>query len=115
MSFELTEQHKMLRQTIQDFAAKEIAPIAGDIDKTGEFPWDCARKMAGLGIFGLMTPPDFNGTGPDRLGFLVALEEISKASAGLAMGLGVSISVSSMILALGTDEQKAKYLPAMAK
>lgn len=105
----------MLRKTVQGFAAKEIAPIAQEIDKSGEFPWDCVRKMAGLGFFGLLTPPAFGGTGPDKLGFLVALEELSVASAGLALALGTSSAIASMILALGNDEQKTKYLPALAK
>ncbi len=115
MDFELTEQHKMLRKTVQDFAAREIAPIAQEVDKSGEFPWDCAKKMAGLGLFGTLVPPAFGGSGPDRLGFLVALEEIAAASAGLALALGMSSAVSSTILALGNDEQKAKYLPALAR
>lgn len=115
MDFELTEQQKMLRKTVEDFAAKEVAPIAQEIDKSGEFPWDCVKKMAGLGLFGIPLPPNYGGTGPDKLGFLVALEEISKASAGLALALGTSSAIASMILALGNDEQKAKYLPALAK
>lgn len=115
MDFELTEEQKMLRKAVRDFAGKEIAPIAREIDKSGEFPWDCARKMAGLGLFGLLTPPAFGGTGPDRMGFLIALEEISAASAGLALALAMSGAVSAVILALGSDEQKGKYLPALAK
>jgi alkylation response protein AidB-like acyl-CoA dehydrogenase len=115
MDFDLTEQHKMLRKTVQDFVANEVAPIASDIDKSGEFPWDCVRKMAGLGLFGILTPPAFGGTGPDRLGFLVTLEEIAAASAGLALALGMSSAVSATILALGNDEQKARHLPALAK
>ncbi len=115
MNFALTEQHKMLRRTVQDFSTKEIAPIAQKIDKSGEFPWDCVRKMASRGFFGLLTPPAFGGTGPDRLGFLIALEEISVASAGLALSLAVNSLISYIILALGNDEQKAKYLPALAK
>ncbi len=115
MDFELSDQQKMLRKTVQDFAAKEIAPIAQEIDKSDELPWDCVRKMAGLGLFGLLTPPTFGGTGPDKLGFLVALEEISAANAGLALALCMSSGVSSIILALGNDKQKTKYLPALAK
>lgn len=114
MDFELTEQHKMLRKAVRDFAAREIAPIARDIDKSGEFPWDCVQKIAKLGVLGTLLPPAYGGTGPDKLGFLMAIEEIAMASAGIALALGTSCSLSAMILALGNEEQKAKYLPAMA-
>ena len=115
MDFELSEQQQMLKKTVKDFAEKEIAPIAAEIDKSGEFPWDCVRKMAELGSFGLLVPPPFGGTGPDKMGFLVAVEEVSAASASLAMTLLFSNLASFLILALGSDEQKARYLPALAK
>jgi len=115
MNFELSEQHKMLQKTIHDFAQKEIAPIAADIDKSGEFPRDCVRKMAELGLFGLRTPPAFEGSGSDKLGFLIAVEEVSRACAGLGITLICSSCPGLMIMALGNDEQKAKYLPALAK
>lgn len=115
MDFELAEQHKMLRKTVHDFAAKEIAPVAQEIDKSDEFPWDCMRKAAVLGLAGILTPPAFGGTGPDRFGFLTALEEISTVSAGLALALGTSGAVSYMILTLGSEEQKRKYLPRMVR
>ena len=115
MDFKLSEQHEMLRKTTRDFASKEIAPIAGAIDKSGEFPWECVRKLAQLGTFGLLVPPPYGGTGPDRLGFFIVNEEISVASASVSMALIHSSLVSSLILALGNDEQKTKFLPALAK
>ena len=115
MDFELSEQYKMLRKTVRDFAAKEIAPIAQEIDKLDEFPRACLRKMGSLGLPGILIPPNYGGTGPDRLGFLIALEEIAAASAGLALALATSGAVSYMILTLGSDEQKRKYLPHLAR
>ena len=115
MDFRLSEQQQMIKNTVRDFAEKQIAPIAGRIDKSGEFPWECVRELTGLGLLSILTPPAFGGTGPDKLGFLVALEEVATASAGLALSVGTSCAVSSLILAMGNDEQKAKYLPAMAK
>ncbi len=115
MDFKLSEQQQMLRQTVHDFAEKEIAPIAAEIDKSGEFPWDIVRKMAGLGLFGLLIPPAFDGSGPDKLGFLIAVEEVSRACAGLGITLICSNCPVSMILGVGNEELKAKYVPAMAK
>ena len=114
MDFELGEEQRMLKKTVKDFAEKEIAPIAAEIDKSGEFPWDCMRKIGELGLLGVVLPPAFGGTGPDRLSFLVALEEISAASASVAPPLICSSGVSLQILAHSNEEQKTKYLPAMA-
>ncbi|HEX76602.1 MAG TPA: acyl-CoA dehydrogenase [Dehalococcoidia bacterium] len=115
MDLKLSEQHEMQRSMTRDFVNKEIAPIAADIDKSGEFPRDCLRKLAGLGTFGLLVPRPFGGTGPDKLGFFIANEEIAKASASISVSLIHSCLVSFFILALGTDEQKKKYLSALAK
>ena len=115
MDFKLSESQLMLRETIRSFVAKEIMPIAGKLDKDGEFPWHCIKKLAELGLFGVLLPPSYDGTGPERLGFFIALEEISKASAGLALAVGTSIGLSNTILAAGNEEQKAKYLPSLAK
>jgi alkylation response protein AidB-like acyl-CoA dehydrogenase len=115
VDFELSEEQQMLKKMVKDFAEKEIAPIAAEIDKSGEFPWECVRKMGDLGLFGLVLPPAFGGTGPDKLGFLIALEEISAASASVALALLCSSVVSCQILANASEEQKVKYLPAMAR
>ena len=115
MDFTLTEQHKMLRKTTQDFARKEIEPVAGEIDKSGEIPQECLDKLAKMGVFGLLVPPPFGGHGPDKLGFFIATEEIAKASASISISLIHSSLVSSFILALGNDQQKQEFLPAMVK
>lgn len=115
MDFKLTEQQEMLKRSMKDFASKEIAPIAGDIDKSGEFPRECVIKLAKVGAFGILLPPPYGGTGPDKAGFFIAMEEIAAASASVAMILLYSSLVSFTIMALGNDEQKAKFLPALAK
>ena len=114
MDFELGEEQRMLKKMVKDFARKEIAPIAAEIDKSGEFPWECVRKMGELGLFGLVLPQPFGGTGPDKLSFLLTLEEISAASASVALALLCSSGASRQILGRGNEEQKSKYLPAMA-
>jgi len=114
MDFEFGQEQAMLRKTVRDFTKKEIAPIAPEIDKSGEFPWDCVNKMGHLGLFGLVLPPAFGGTGPDKLGFLIALEEIAAASASVALALLCSSGASRQILGRGNEEQKSEYLPAMA-
>lgn len=114
MDFKLSEQHEMLKRSLGEFASKEIAPIANEIDKSGEFPEECVKKLAQLGTFGLLLPPPYGGTGPDKLGFFIASEQIAKASASVAIALLHSSLVSFLILALGNDEQKVKFLPSLA-
>jgi alkylation response protein AidB-like acyl-CoA dehydrogenase len=115
VDFELDEEQRMLKKMVKDFAKKEITPIAAEIDMSGEFPWEVVKKMGNLGMFGLVLPPAFAGTGPDKLSFFTALKEISAASASLALALLCSTGAARQILARGSEEQKRKYLPAMAK
>lgn len=114
MDFELSEEQRMLKKMVKDFAENEIAPIAAEIDKSGEFPWDCMKRIGELGLLSLLLPPAFGGTGPDKLSFLMALEEISAASASVAVPLICNSGVSRQILEHGSEEQKTEYLPAMA-
>jgi len=111
----LTEEHKMLQATVRDFAAKEIAPRADEVDRTEEFPFDSFKKMAELGLFGLNVPPDYGGNGGDTLSFAIAVEEISRACASTGDILLTQSSVIKAIYYHGTDEQKKKYLPLLIK
>ena len=111
----LTEEHKMLQATVRDFAAKEIATRADEVDRTEEFPFDSFKKMAELGLFGLNVPPDYGGNGGDTLSFAIAVEEISRACASTGDILLTQSSVIKAIYYHGTDEQKKKYLPLLIK
>lgn len=115
MDFQLSEQQLLIRNMMRQFAEGEIAPVAAQIDRSGEFPRQCIRKLADLGLFGILIPPAYGGEGPDKLGFLIALEELAAASGGFALSVGVSCAVSSLILEMGNGAQKARYLPDMAQ
>ncbi len=71
MDFELNEEQRMLKKMVRDFARKEIAPIAAEIDQSGEFPWECVKKMGKLGMFGLVLPPAFGSNNPHSLQVLL--------------------------------------------
>jgi butyryl-CoA dehydrogenase len=105
----------MTRRMVKELAAKEIAPIAAEIDETGRFPREAMDKMAEAGLFGILIPPPFGGAGGDRLTLVLSVEEIAAASASVAWSLVTSIGVGFLILAFGSDEQRKKYLPALAK
>ena len=115
MDLRLTEEQEMTRKMVRELAANEIAPIAAEIDETGQFPTEAVEKMAEAGLFGILTPPPFGGAGGDRLTFLLAVEEIAAASASVALSFVTSVGTAFAILAFGNDEQRRRYLSALAK
>ena len=115
MDFNLTEEQQMMKKTFADFSSKEIAPVAEHIDEKGLFPKEVFRKMAEIDMFGILLPPPFGGLGQQRIDFMLAAEEIAKQSASVAASLAVSTATSFAILAFGTENQKKKYLPPLAK
>lgn len=116
MNFELTEEQQFIRQTVRDFAQKEIAPRSADIDRTGEFPHDIFNKMAELGLLGLPFPEEYGGAGADALSVALAVEEIARGDGSTALAYLAHIGLGSMpILLFGTEEQKQKFLVPAAK
>ncbi len=116
MDFSLTEEQRLLKETVRDFAQAEIKPHALKWDKTGEFPKDMLKKAAQLGLMGIFIPAQYGGSGMDTVAYVLALEEICKACAGVGVIISVNNSlVCDPILHFGTEEQKRKYLIPLAK
>ena len=112
--YDLTEDQREWRSTVREFADQEIAPKAGRFDEAGEFPWDNVKKMRDLGLFGLIFPEEYGGSGADTILYAMAVEEISRACASTGITLAAHVSLgTSPIFLFGTDEQKRKYLPAL--
>lgn len=116
MDFDLTNEQKMIRDMVRDFANQVIKPRAIEIDKTGEFPIDIFEQMGELGILGIPFPKEYGGSGGDTISYAIAVEEISRvcASTGLSYAAAVSLGASP-IYAFGTEEQKQKYLKPLAE
>jgi alkylation response protein AidB-like acyl-CoA dehydrogenase len=116
MDFELSEEHKLFRSTVRDFADNEVVPGALERDKTHEFPHDIIEKMADLGLLGVPFPEEYGGAGGDTLSYAIAVEEISRAdgSLGLTLAAHTSLGASPFYL-FGTPEQKEKYLAPLAQ
>ena len=113
--FELTEDLIDIRNMARDFARNEIIPGSQARDKSHEFPTDLVAQLADLGFLGMFIPEEYGGTGLDILSYVIALEEICYADAGVGVIMSVQNSLASWpILAFGTEEQKLKYLPKMA-
>jgi alkylation response protein AidB-like acyl-CoA dehydrogenase len=115
MHFDLTEAQRLVRDMVRDFAEREVQPRAADIDRTDEFPWDLYKRMAELEILGMTVPPEYGGSGADTMSWCVAQEELARASAVVADAQLLCKLMCDMILNNGTDAQKRRHLPAMAR
>ena len=115
MDFELDSEHEMIRQTVRDFAEKEVRPVAAHVDKTGEFPKATVAKMAGLGFLGVAIPTEYEGAGLDALALAIGIEEMARVcgSHALIMAAHNSLCTGTIWLA-GTEAQKRKYIPDLA-
>jgi alkylation response protein AidB-like acyl-CoA dehydrogenase len=111
----LSPEHEMIVQAARDFARNEIAPIAAELDESGEFPRETIRKMGEMGFMGIEVAEEYGGAGMDTLAYALALAEISKADA--AHGTIMSVNNSLFCYGIeyfGTEEQKKKFLKAVA-
>ncbi|MGA7122874.1 MAG: acyl-CoA dehydrogenase family protein [Polyangiaceae bacterium] len=116
MDFELTEEQKMIRDTARDFAAREVAPKAAELDRTGRWPVEIVAQMAQLGLLGVAIPVEHGGAGMDVLSYAVAMEEISAACASCGVIMSVNNSLfCDPLLKFGTDEQKKRVLAPVAR
>lgn len=114
MNFELTNDQKMLQSEVRKFAENELAPLAPEIDVSGEFPKESIKKLAELGLLGIFIPEKYGGSEFDFVSLAIAIEEISRACASTGVIVAVNNSLTAYpILQFGTEEQKQKYLPLL--
>jgi butyryl-CoA dehydrogenase len=116
MDFDLTQDQKLVQDMVRKFALNELEPTAAEIDQSREFPWPNIKKMAELGLLGVIVPEEYGGAGLDFLSLAIAIEEISRVCASTGVIVAVNNSLAAYpILNFGTDTQKKKYLPILAK
>src|SRR5687767_12926012 len=114
LRFDHGETVDMLRESVRDFAAKEIAPRAAEIDRSNEFPPDLWRKLGALGVLGMTVEEEYGGTAMGYLAHIVAMEEISRASASIGLSYGAHSNLCvNQIRRNGSEAQKKKYLPKL--
>ena len=114
LTFPLGADIEMLRDTIASFAAKEIAPRAAEIDKSDQFPMDLWRKFGALGVLGMTVGEEYGGAGMGYLAHMIALEEISRASASVGLSYGAHSNLCvNQIHRNGMDDQRRRYLPKL--
>jgi alkylation response protein AidB-like acyl-CoA dehydrogenase len=116
MDFEASEEYRMIRRMVREFAEKEIGPRAEEIDETDQFPDDLFRRMGELGIIGLPFPERYGGSEGDYTSLVIALEEIARVSGSMAITLDAQTSLyCEPIYLFGTEEQKLRYLAPAAR
>lgn len=114
LNFNLGQTNDLLRAQVAQFAAREIAPRAAQIDQDNQFPDDLWQKMGAMGLLGITVDEKYGGAGMGYLAHVIAMEEISRAQAGIGLSYGAHSNLCvNQIYRLGSEAQKAQYLPAL--
>jgi alkylation response protein AidB-like acyl-CoA dehydrogenase len=116
VDFELTQDQREIQALARDFARAEIEPHAAAWDREHHFPRELFGKLAEIGLMGACVPEEYGGAGADFLSYILVLEELSRADAGVGVTVAVHTSAATLpILAYGTDEQKSRFVPPLAR
>jgi alkylation response protein AidB-like acyl-CoA dehydrogenase len=116
MNFELSTEQRELKDHAAEFADREVAPNAADLDREDRVPFETLEKMADAGFMGLCVPEEYGGAGMDFLSYCLLIEELSRADAGVGVTLAVHTSAGTLPLVMfGTEEQKSRWVPPLAR
>lgn len=114
MDFDLTDEQRLLRETVREFARAEVAPVAEELDRTKAFPYELVEKMAGLGLMGIPFPEEYGGGGADTLSYALAVEELARVDSSVAITMAAHTSLGTMpIYLFGDESQKQEWLPRL--
>ena len=115
MSIVLTDEQKQMVSTIRDFVARDVIPYASDLEHADEYPSEMVEKVKEMGLFGAFVPKEYGGLGLDNVTFVLIIEELCKGWMSLSGTLGSHSIMTSVIANFGTDDQKERFLPAIAR
>jgi short/branched chain acyl-CoA dehydrogenase len=116
MNFDLSDEQKAIQALCRDFAREVVAPAAEELDREARFPYEIVAKMAELGLFGLPFPEEYGGAGADTISYALAVMELARADASVAITLGAHVSLgASPFYLFGTEAQKQQYLVPLAR
>jgi short-chain 2-methylacyl-CoA dehydrogenase len=112
MLFDLSDDHRLIQETVRDFARNEVAPVAEELDREKRFPYEIVAKLGELGLMGIPFPEEYGGAGGDSLAYALAVEELTRVDSSVAITMCAHTSLGTQpIYLFGTDEQKERYLP----
>jgi short/branched chain acyl-CoA dehydrogenase len=114
MDFDLTDEQRLLRDTVREFARAEVAPVAEELDRTKTFPYEIVAKLGELGLMGIPFPEEYGGGGGDTLSYALAVEELARVDSSVCITLAAHTSLGTMPIHLwGSGEQKSEWLPEL--
>ena len=114
MEFDFADHHRMLRDTVRQFAENEIAPVAEHLDRTKTFPYEIVKRLGELDLMGIPFPPEYGGGGGDSLAYAIAVEELARVDSSVAITLCAHTSLGTQpIYLFGSEEQKQRWLPRL--
>jgi short-chain 2-methylacyl-CoA dehydrogenase len=114
MNFDLSDEQRLLRDTVREFARAEVAPVAEELDRTKAFPYEIVAKLGKLGLMGIPFPQEYGGGGADTLSYALAIEELARVDSSVCITVAAHTSLGTMPIHLwGTDEQKSEWLPVL--
>jgi short/branched chain acyl-CoA dehydrogenase len=114
VNFDLSDDHRLIQSTVRDFAEREVAPVAEELDRTKTFPYEIVRKLADLNLMGIPFPEEYGGAGSDTLAYAIAVEELTRVDSSVAITLCAHTSLGTQpIYLFGSEEQKQEWLPKL--
>jgi short/branched chain acyl-CoA dehydrogenase len=114
MNFDLSDDHALLRRTVRDFAEGEVAPVAGELDRTKSIPYDIIAKLGALNLMGIPFPEEYGGAGGDTLAFALVVEELTRVDSSVAITLCAHTSLGTQPVHLfGSEAQKREWMPVL--
>jgi short-chain 2-methylacyl-CoA dehydrogenase len=114
VDLQLTDEQRLLRDTVREFARAEVAPVAEELDRTKAFPYDLVAKLGELGLMGIPFPQEYGGGGADTLSYALCVEELARVDSSVCITLAAHTSLGTMPIHLwGTVEQKSEWLPPL--
>ncbi len=114
MNFEITEEQQFIRESVRDFAEREIKPLAKELDEKQQFSTELTRKMGEMGLFGMVVPEEYGGQGLDYISYIIAVEELARIDGSQAATIAAHNSLGvNPLYYFGNEEQKKKYIPKL--
>ncbi len=115
VSFDLSPEHELIRDTVRTFAREKVAPVAEALDREHRFPYELVEEMAELGLMGIPVPEEYGGGGADTLSYAIAIEELTRVDSSVAITVAAHTSLGTMpIVLFGTEGQRQEWLPELA-
>jgi short-chain 2-methylacyl-CoA dehydrogenase len=116
MQFDLSDDHRLLRDTVREFAAQEIAPVAQELDRSKSFPYEIVRRLGELDLMGIPFPEKYGGAGGDSLAYALVVEELTRVDSSVAITLCAHTSLGTQpIYLFGSERQKREWMPLLCR